>query len=389
MPYFGDIFLPWLTSKDTSISKDVVEKNFVDEPPQVFELTPDLEAGTYSIILNEEYSDKDESFEEQEDAVLSMVSRHGTEFPFESAGDSGYALIESANVTTFPSLEIREGEIELRFLDDNVYYSAVKAIPESFYGGAFETEASPVESFVAFPSELNILNQTEDYQITTSEGDLSLYTYTDKTIFEFEEDSNDQVLSQSESLCRLYNSSDERLYSDRKVVDNGSYINNSLIETSFESDRSTVRNYDGSWETIGHISLPYDDGYGAENENDVVSVECINGNTQTVQRGFNVVEYEFSGETSFDFTATNSFTNVSNNTYYSHHNDANNNDIIIVRTSGDGSFYTDTSDFGIQNLTSSVDYTVFLGVVPSGITVDDYARYVYNMGRRQRTFTQQ
>lgn len=389
MTSFGDIDIAWLVNKDTSISKDTVEKNFVDESPQVFELTSDLESGTYSAILNEQYQDKSESFEEQQDALLSMVSRHGTEFPFESSGDNGYLLVNSASVDTFPSLEVREGELSVRFLEQSVYNPAIKAYPQAHNNGDFSTSASPVESFIALPSTLNVLNQTENYQVTTEDGNLSLYTFSGDTVFEFEEDSNDVTLSQTDSICKLFNSFGDRLYSDKRVVDNGSIIENGLVSITLKATISPLEYYDGTaWQSIGDTQLPFNDGYIVENTNDEIGVEVINDNAASIHRGFSTVQYDFDGETSFDFTPAETFTEQSLNNYYGHWQDSSGRDIIIVRTSSDGSFYTGTNDFGIQSLTSANKYTVFVGVVPTPVTVADYARFIYNYGIRNRSFTQ-
>ncbi len=387
MVWFGDIDVPYLTEKDTSISKDVVERNFVDEPPQVFELTADLEAGSYSLILNEKIHEKDESFVEQEDAVLSMVSRHGTEFPFQSAGDSGYALVESANVTTFPSLEMREGNIEVRFLDGNDYRSAVKATPDSLRNAAFDDDATPVESYVAFPSEVEIVDYSPSYTLSTADGDVDLYTFTEKTIFEYDE-LEERHESQQVAICRLFNSDDERLYSDSRVVDNGSYISNSLIRNTYNETEATLEYYDGTWSEIGSTQLSFNDGYGHTNENDEITVRFVNENDSSVYRGFSVVRYQFDEETEFEFAPSANFTEETVSDYYSHYADDNNNDIIVVKPSNDGDFFNDGSVFGIENLIIDNQYEVYVGVVPDEITVDDYARYVYHFGRRQRTFVQ-
>ena len=387
MVWFGDISIPYLTEKDTSISKDVVEKNFVDEPPQVFELTADLEAGSYSVILNEKIHEKDESFIEQEDAILSMVSRHGTEFPFQSAGDSGYALVESANVTTFPSLEIREGNIEVRFLDEDDYHSAVKATPDSLRNAAFDDDAIPVESYVAFPSEVEIVGYSPSYTLSTADGDVDLYTFDEKTIFEYDE-LEERHESQQIAICRLFNSDDERLYSDSRVVDNSSYVSNSLIRNTYNETEATLEYYDGTWNTIGSVQLPFNAGYGHTNENDEVTLRFVNGNESSVYRGYSVVRYEFDGETEFTFEPELSFTETNITSYYSHYTDSNDNDLLIVRTDSHGSFFDDGAVFGIQELDATEEYQVYVGVVPDGVLVDNYARYVYNFGRRDRTFVQ-
>ena len=388
MTWFGDVDVPWLTDKDTSITKDVIEKNFVDEPPQVYELTPNLESGTYTLILNQKYHQKDESMNEQEDAVLSMVSRHGTEFPFEISGDRGYALVESASVTTSPTLEIRDGDIEIRFLDVDGYRSAVKATPKSIRNAEFDSSAEPVESLVAFPSEVDIIDYNTNYTVSTAQGDVDLYVFDERSIFEYNELENIYE-SQQIAICRLFNSDDERLYSDSKVVDTDSYVSNGLIRNTYKQDSAGLEYYDGAWIDIGSTLIPFDDGYGSTNENDEVTVSFVNGNQASLYRGFSVVRYDFTGESSFEFESTKSITEESIEDYYAHYVYEDGYDLVIVRTNANGNFFDDENVFGVENLITSEEYTFYVGVVPENITVSDYARYVYNFGNRERTFTQE
>lgn len=385
MPYFGDINLPWLVSKDTSISKDFVEKNFVDQPSQVYELTPDLEAGTYSAILNETVHDKGESFEEQQDAVLSMVSRHGTEFPFNVAGDDGYIIVSGATTVTDPRQEIRDAELDVRFLDTDDYNGAVIVNPFSYRGGAFDSQAEPHESLVGFPSSINVVGKTSDYTVTGQEGDIDYYIISDREVVEYEET---DLNSQQESICRLFNSSDERVYSDSRVVDNGSTVDNSLIRVTYNSSNSQVEYYDGGWVTIGTAGLSFNNAYTSINENDEIEIAFINENTSSVYRGFSIVKYSFSDQTEFTFNSDTSVTSITEEDYYAHWEDGNGRDIVVVKTFNGGDFYTDSSDLGVENLLSSDEYDLFFGIVPSSISVSDFARYVYNIGSRKRTFVQ-
>lgn len=385
MPYFGDIFIPWLTSKDTSIAKDTVEKNFVDEPPQVYELTPDLEAGTYTAILNETVHDKNESFAEQQDAVLSMVSRHGTEFPFSVAGDDGYVIVNGANTSIDPRQEIRDASIDVRFLSDNDYNAAVVVTPSIPIGADFDSITEPHESIIALPSSVSVLNETANFTVTTEEGDLDYYIVSSKNVVEYEETNLD---SQQQSICRSFDSDGLRVYSDSQVLSPGSVLTNSLIRSTYTQTESKIDFYDGSWSTVGSVQLPFGTGYTPENINREIELDFINDNKSQINRGFSVVKYTFDEETQFAFDTTDSVSLISDEDYYAHWEDGSGRDIIVVRTSSDGSFYTDTSELGIQNLTSSTEYEVFVGVVPSAFTVDDYARYVYNIGNRRNTFVQ-
>jgi hypothetical protein len=383
MPYFGDVMIPWVTDKDTSITKDIVEKNFVDKPPQVYEITPDLESGTYSAILNETVHDKGESFEEQQDAVLSMVSRHGTEFPFDVSGDDGYISVSSATTSIDPRQEIREAEIDIRFLDSDDYNGSIVANPFPYRGGSYDSQVEPHESFLAFPSSINVVGKTPEHTLSASEGDIDLYIISQKEVVEYEENGLD---SQRESICRLFNSKDERLYSDSRVVDSNSTVNNTLLRCTYNSISADIEFYDETWESVGSVQLPFNQGYASDNTNDNVNIIFRNGNESEVRRGFSFIRFSFSNESSFDFDSD--ATLISDEDFYAHWEDSSERDIIIVRTSSDGNFYTDASQLGIDSLSSSEEYDVYLAVVPSEIAVDDYARYVYNIGSRRRSFVQ-
>lgn len=385
--YFGDICIPWLTSKDTSIDREVVEKNFVDSPPQVFELIPNLEAGSYSAILNETVQDKNESFEEQIDAVLSMPSRHATELPVEVAGDKGHIVVETSTTTTFPSKEVREAEIEIRFTDHSDYGPAVSAKPFSI-SDAYSP--SPVESVYPIPSTENVLNRTSEFTISSEDGDLDYYLYSDSEVIEYERDVDEYSVGERIAPVRLYNADDLRIYSDMKAVGGGFTIQNSLISIEYNSSTSTVDYYDGAWNEIGDITFGVDDGYPATNENNQVSIEFVNGDNTSVFRGYPITKLDFSSQTSISFNPTENITvgDNSEDWYRTATMDSSGYELIIIKTSADGDLVNDATSLSWENIDNSNDYTAFIGVVPSEISASDYARYVYNRGSWRRTLTQ-
>jgi hypothetical protein len=388
MVKFGDIEIPWVTNKDSSISRDIIEKNFNEYPPQVYELKSDLESGNFSIILNETVQNKNEQFHVQEDAVLSMVSRHGTEFPFNDINDSGYIVVNSASVNNFPSEEIRQGEIGIKFLNDTDYRSAIDLKPQFYIYGAYSPE--PVETIHALPSDIDVINETPDYQISASDGNMDVYIISSEKIIEYDEYQNDKTLSQTQSICRAYNSSDERVYSDRRVMEpDGSYVDNALFRITSNSSNSLIEYYDGSWISFGTSNVNFSSAYTFENSNDTITVEDIDEDRFSLYRGFSAVKYEFTGESSFDITTTNNVSLNDSDDYYSHYIDSNNsNEFLIIKTESKGDFYNNASDIGISNLDSSERYTIFVSYVPDSISYADYARYIYNMGKRERTFVQ-
>lgn len=385
--YFGDICVPWLTSKDTSIDREVVEKNFVDSPPQVFELIPNLEAGSYSAILNETVQDKNESFEEQIDAVLSMPSRHATEFPVEVAGDKGHVVVETSSTTTFPSKEVREAEMEIRFTDHSNYGPAVSTKPFAISDAYSPT---PVESLYPIASTENVLNKTPQFTITTEDGDLDYYLYSSSEVIEYERDTTEFSLGERIAPVRLYDTNDLRIYSDMKAVGPGTRVENSLIRIEHNSSTSTVEYYDGTWKEIGDIDFGVSDGYPMVNENEQVLLEFVSGDESSVFKGYPLVQIDFSSKTSISLTPTENITvaDDSQDWYQTVTMDSSGYELIIIKTSTDGSLSNDSTSLSWDSIGSSNEYTAFVGAVPSQVSASDYARYVYNRGSWRRSLTQ-
>lgn len=397
---FGDIIIPFLTSKDTSIDRNVTEKNFVDSPPQVFELNSNLEAGTYSAILNESIHPRNESFEEQMDAVQSMPARHVTEFPFEVGGDRGHIMVNSATSTISPSLETRESEIDIRFFEQETYRPG--AVVSSF---AFDDSysPSPVESVYPVPSTAqnvvdgngNSLSPT--YTVYGEDGSLDLYPYSGKTTIEFDRPA-DYSSGEQINPVRVYNSEGERIYSDSKILDVGSQIDNGLIRATYNDTSTNLEFFDESWGNIGSFNASASKGYCVDNTNYEVNADFITGCTTEVWRGFPVVRFDVSGGTSYSVTSSSSFTTVDSSTnWYRVVEDSNDQQIVFVRTTTDGSFTTDSSSVGVDSLFETKNYTFFVGIVPreedsvgNGYTVNysDFARYIYNRGSWKRTLVQ-
>jgi hypothetical protein len=382
--WFGDVGVGWVIDKSTDLTKEVVEKNFVDSPPQVYELTPDLESGTYSLILNEQYHPRQETFREQRDGVRSMPSRHGTEFPFELAGDKGYILPESTSVSITPSQEIEEGEITLRFLEDEDYRPAIKTTPSAFSDGFSPT---PEESVIAIPS-IAENTPTSDYTVTGEDGDMEYYIYSDTNIFEYDHPSNHTEIERI-NTNRLFNSSDRRVYSDKGIT-TGSYVENGIFRGTYNSDDISLEYYDSSWVSIGDVTVPtQSDGYAKTNENYELETEWVDSHNSKYYRGYPMVEVTFDGQTSFDFTSTATIDFIEeSDSWYRIVQDANGRYIFVIRTSSDGSFSVGTQTISVDNLTSSEEYTFYVGVVPSAFGLVDFVRYVYNIGDWRRSFVQ-
>lgn len=403
MPYFGDIDIPFFTEKSTSISKDVVEKNFVDEPPQAFELSADLEAGTYTVILHEDFHERNESLGEQKDAVRSMAARHPAEFPLSISGDNGFIIVDAASLSVIPSEEYREAELGIRFMDRDTYRSAIGV--ESEYTNS-EFEPTPKESVLAIPStSSNVKNSsgslTPEFSIETEEGTLDLYQYGDsrETIeFDVGEVSSDGRPDEGMSPVRIrdgsgnYTSTGEyRFYSSARyssdiVIDNG------IVRGESDGALSSIFRYHSSsdgWDGIGSVQLSNGVGYPSVQENYGSTFSFVDEYDLTSYRGYSVLKYSgVTGTDTFTFDSNYSLDSGTDNNYYYTAPDSEGNDLLVVRTSTDGSFAQSNGEIRVENLSTTNEYTFFAGFAPSGVTIDDYARYVYNRGSWRRMLVQ-
>lgn len=393
MVWFGDIDIPWITDKDTSIDREVIEKNFAERPPDVFELTPDLESGTYTAVLNENVHSRSETFGEQTDAVQSMPSRHVTEFPVDINGEVGHVMVDTSTVAIFPSLEIREAEMDLRFMEKKDYKPGF-VLEADHYNSNFTP--TPKESLVAIPNKASNIQDSADntlspqFTLSAEDGDLDLYLYDDnREAYDFERPS-DYTSGERISPVRLYKSiGGERVYSDSDSLENYGYsLENGLVRFEHNQSQNNVYIYDGSWTQIGNLNISGDDGYAPTNRNYQVEVDLINEYTSSLLRGFTVGRFDIAGTTSFTFSTNDTLSTGSTANWYRTVTNGNGDEIILIRTSSDGSFSDDSSTLEVTGLTSSKHYTLYFGFVPSSPTTSDYARYVYNIGSWKRTLIQ-
>jgi len=390
--YFGDVIIPWISDKDTSIERETVEKNFVDSPPQVYELTPSLEAGTYSAVHNETIHPRNESFAEQIDAAQSMPQRHVTEFPFEIAGDTGHVMVGSVTSSTTPSNEMRTSDMELRFLEDSVYQPAFVLEAESF-NDTFDS--SPIESVVALPDTVENVQDDDSnaltpvYSITGEDGTIDLYKYSTREIISYDRNSTDFASDERVNAVRLYRSDDQRIYSDSRTIDVSSTLENGKIRAVYADTQTNVSVYDTSWRQIGNINAGADDGYAPTNENYEVEVDFLNSFNSTIYKEHPVIQYDISGISSFTFMSNEDLTTQDTaSSWYRVVSNVSGDDIILVRTSMDGSFNDDISTLEVNSLSTGTEYTFFIGIVPGGATYDEFARYVYNRGIQKRNLVQ-
>lgn len=408
MPWLGDIFIPWITSKDTSISRNVIEKNFVDEPPQVFELNNDLESGSYSLILNETIHNRNETFKEQMDSVVSMPSRHGSEFPFSLAGDTGHLVINSSSAAITPSQEIRTGEAELRFLDDSTFRPSfkVEALPESS-----DFSPTPEESILPLSTDVESVesdtngSRSPAYTLTSEEGGIDFYTYTSEEMIEYDRNSTDYTVDERTSPVRAfsvegnygdnygdsYGGDKFRVYSSEypiryPVLDNG------IIQEYASGSSVSIYEYQSAsddWDHIGSVDLGNDIGYLSEGGNYRSQVTFPDNYSSSIFKGFPAVRFsEVSGSTSFTFSARYALDSGTDNGYYYTASDSDGNDLFVLRTSTDGSFAQSDDEIRVEGLSSSLEYDFYVGYIPSSFAVSDLMRFIFNRGEWKRNLVQ-
>lgn len=384
MPYFGDIFIPWLTTKDTSISRDVIEKNFVDAPPQVFELNNNLESGTYSAILNEDVHKKNESFSEQTDAINSMPGRHVSEFPYAVGGDKGHIVVENSTVEITPSNVIRRAELDIRFLSSDKFKPAASVEASE---ASSDFTVTPIESVYPIPADATV-SKNPEVTVSTRDGDVDFYKYSTRENISWTLPS-DYASVERVSPTRLYKSNDERVYSDLPAVENNSYFDNGLLKATLK-DPTDISYYDGSWVKVGDIDVQGGSGYASEYSNDETEVSfASNSYYYSIYRGLPVVEVNIS-DSSLTFTSTENITSAdTSNLYYSTATmDSSGYELILIRESSDGSISVNSDNITLSGLDSTNEYTIYVGVVPSEMNSENLARWVFNRGSWRRTMVQ-
>ena len=392
MTWFGDIYIPMVVDKSTDISRDVVEKDFVDSPSQVYELNADLESGTYSVFLNEQLHERDEEFSEQRDAILSMSSRDAAEFPFRLGGDIGHIMVESSTASITPSEQVEEGEITLRYLDKEDYIPAfiTRSMP---FDGDFDVETEPHESILPISSDSNVHRETVEYTIESDDGDLDYILYDDeRDVISYENPESDFDSPERVAPVRVFQDG-ERIYSDliSFFEDDDIHITNSLIKLDVE-DNIYMEDFESD------LSFGF---YNFESTSTSRTPSYIskNGNFET--------EIVFPGE-NYSLEVLKGFIG-----YWLHFNEPGEflyeceSQIESIEDSGD--FYVIVRDsLGIEymfvnnrignfqfsgttvffNYTDEASASFFVGIVPDAIEGGDLARYIYNRGLVKRTFVQ-
>ena len=382
--WFGDIAVSLISDKNTDITVDTIEKNFVEGSSQLYKLNSNLESGTYTLFLNSKYHPKDESLRVQRDAFKSMPHRHVTEFPYQDGGEQGYILPESVTTIQTSSEEFDEGQITLRFLDDCQYRPAID-VEAKHFSDDFSPEKE--ESLIAIPSIVENVEGEDGSLSPEYTGKLDYYTYEDNVI-EYDLPDSDFTAAERTSPVRVYDSfsMNERIYSPNRELANSSTIENNVIYS--ETQTSLEKIYDESKKLLGDVKLDAStSGYLRETGNYYSEIHFHDSYSKSVRRGFPFVGYSFSGKNTFEFSLDNTFLTFSENGYYVVVEDEENNEIIVIATDSDGFWNSDSETVSRENLDSTKEYTFFVGY-NIGIPNAELARYMYNVGSVKRTLVQ-
>jgi len=387
MVYIGDIDIPILTEKDTSIDRDVVEKNFVDAPPQRYELIPSLESGTYTALLHEKVHDRNESFAEQIDSVRSLPYRNVSECPIEVSEEKGYLAVDVGSISIIPSLQVRESEIDVRFLDFDTYIPAIKCNAQSYSEDFDVTE----ESVIPVPTSVQEVNKnntsdTPSFSITAEETTFGYHTYTQGDILDYIPSDSDITQVERESPVRLFDGSNNRIYSGSSNF-NGFSLSNGVLRFERQSDTVYVDTWDSGWQRVGNFVLDSDVGYLPDFGNYETTVETISENRLSSYRGFWVNRVTVTGRNQFQFNVD--IDTVDNQTSLYHSvNTVDGYTAILVRGQNDGNINTMTNSILVDNLNSSEEYTYFIGFVPDELTSQEAVEYAFTRGNWKRSLKQ-
>lgn len=395
--WFGDVGIALLTDKDTSISRNTVNKNFVSSPSQVYQLNSDIEDGSYSVIFNKEMHPSNQTLREQRDAVRSMPSRHPAEFPFNHAGDKGHIAVEETTVSITPSEEIDEGEISLRFLNYDDYKPGFRLLTEPLSDDFSVSDETiiPIPNSVSDVKDSNDNSLSPEYSDTTDEGyDIDYYTCSDNVYYYLLSDDSFTSPEREGKNMVLDISTAERFYSDISEFHANKALANGLI---FFSAFSGLALYiQGAGSKIFDIIMDIPDSFRlSQTGNYQTSLKNSNGTTLTLYKSLPFARIEFNSskiKTSNDneLTLDAGFTidTSTDNNYYYLMTDSNGKDYIFVRSNSVGSFTESGGTISWTNLNPDSEYSAFFGYVPSNVSHSDLATWAFNMGDIQRTMVQ-
>jgi hypothetical protein len=380
MVWIGDIDVPIISSQNSDLILETIDKDFVDNPPQSYKLYSNLEAGTYSFLLVEETHARSHSLQEQRDAMLGMVERHGTEFPINYRSDTGFLIANSLDLFETSSELYDEAEMDVRFMPYDDYKAGLITNAENHSTDFTVTE----ESLFAVDSSVNVYKngslKSGYATITTDDGDVDYYWYSDDTLG-LEIDPFDSEYERV-GLCRLFSSG--RIYSTRKPI--GEFVlNNSIVKADFANNESVISAFDSNWSEIATVPFAHTDGYVEKNTNDSIICHSTTDESASIYRAIPAVEYGIKNRSKFEVQFTTNSV-VSQDNHYIAVSDDSGNEIIVVKGEDVGSDFQVNSDSITVDSIGNEETTYFVGFVPSELTAEEVARASFSRGNLRRTF---
>lgn len=402
--WFGDIGIPWIISRDTSISKETIEKNFARQPPYIFEKDPETESGSYTAILNKEAHEEDWDLNKQEDAVLSMAGRNPVELPFQVSNTRGHIYVTNSSVSRrLSSDDYTDISLDVKFYPDEFYPAfRLKSKEISRKGHTDYRSAVPISSAAGDVVDSSGDVLSPEFSIPSHTGDIDFYEYTDD-VYTYERNDSEYHLDeyigtvnvrdrrfdqerQMRSLLGISGSIENDIYrADITPPGGGDYH----IETYFREDG-------GIWRHSGEIEydnpgslfiLDYSNYSSTISSPDFDNVRDIR-----MFKGYPMVSLSAESEMSTSYYmegATEVSSGDAPETQYvvMGHPERDfkliaisGNPDIPIETSGDLSLEYDSS-----NATDSTNFEVFFGVLPDGVDSEKYADYVINISEWKRT----
>ena len=383
MPWFGDINIPVISDVDTSIDVNTIDTNFVDEDPRTYRLHSRLESGNYSVFLTENLHPRNETLEEQRDSVLSMVDRHGSEFPVEYEGGRGYIVVDTVNLIQSPSEIVDSAELTLTFLPEDNYTSGwIKWTKDS------SDYNIPNYNFFPISSEVDVIVDGEwkdpSVSINTFGGEVDLYKYSGKSkIRTYISDFSSYF--ERTSPCRVF-SNGNRIYSKLKEI-RSFEIENSIISISSSNNNLDISYYDGSWEEVASVSYNHNVAYPERNVNDWVKCRSDTSESVSLSRGSHTSSIEVKDRDAFNVSFDVDSV-VSQDDYYMSVLSQDGYKIILVREKDIGTFGTTPTSAFLTGINKR-DIKMHVGVVPSELSSEQVAVSALSEGESKRTFLEE
>lgn len=289
-----------LTSAEADMSRDTVEKNFVEQPAEVFELNQNIEEESFNLIMNEALNPKGQSISEQRKMIRSMPYRIGHDFPVKVGADVGHFIPTSSTANITPSQEIEEGSMSGKFIEYPDYKPGFR-INTRDSADVLNDTVNVIFGEVDDGSHNTSLNKGTRNSFEFSTADGQNYTY--PVEIEKSLDSPELIYYDSIGETNFYThekispveivkSNGEEIHTETGLSD-GDYIQNNLIRATYYTNISERNSnigltgeagfeysivFDSSYEPIGQLVLNnIDTPYPSDNSNYKVSLDCYGG----------------------------------------------------------------------------------------------------------------